>query len=150
MDAWSSVHRIADCQSTLLDAVGEELVISPVDLSRGDAKEGGQETRSNFLLQGHKEQGCVDGYTLNVLPFVLKAKCKPSVGSLGIALGKDTEGLHRTYPFADQLPQPLLLPLGAPDEAAQVPLPSQVVDLEAEALKSLAGSGFILCLANVV
>ncbi len=70
----------------------------------------------------------------------MKAKRKPGVGSLGIALSKDTESLHRTYPHADQLPQPLLLPLGTPDEAAQLPLPSQVVDLEAEALESLAVS----------
>ncbi len=124
MGAWGSAHRIADCQSTLLDAVGEDLAASPVNLSQGDAKEGRQETHSIFLLQGHEEQGCVGNYTLNVLLFILKAKCKPSIVSLGIVLSKDTEGLHRSYPFADQLPQPLLLPLGAPDEAAQVPLPS--------------------------
>ncbi len=87
---------------------------------------------------------------LDVLPFILKAERKPGVESLGIALGKDTEGLHRTYPFADPLPQPLLLPLGAPNEATQVPLPSRVVDLKSKALKSLSGSRFILCLANVV
>jgi hypothetical protein len=80
----------------------------------------------------------------------LKVKRKPGVGSLGIALGKDTEGLHHTHPFADQLPQSLLLPLGAANEAAQVQLPSWVVDLEAKVLKSLAGSGFILHLAIVI
>jgi hypothetical protein len=81
-----SVHQITDYQSTLLDAVGEELVVSPVNLSREDAKEGRQETCLNFLLQGRKECGCVSNYTLNVLPFILKAKHKPGVGSLGIAL----------------------------------------------------------------
>jgi hypothetical protein len=124
VDAWGSVHRIADCQSTLLDAMGEELAVSSINLSRWDAKEGGQETHPNFHLHGCKEWGCVGDHTLNVLPFILKAKRKPGVGSLGIALGKDTEELHHTHPFADQLPQPLLLSLGAPDEAAQVPLPS--------------------------
>ncbi len=66
MDAWGSVNQIADCQLTLLDAVAEELAVSPVNLSQGDAKEGGQETCSNFFLQGHKEWGCVCGYLLNV------------------------------------------------------------------------------------
>jgi hypothetical protein len=130
--------------------MGEELAVSFVNLSQWDAKEGGQETCPNFHLHEHKDWGCVGNHTLDVLPFILKAKRKPGIGSLGIALGEDTEGLHRTHPFADQLPQPLLLPLGASDEAAQLPLPSQVVDLKAKALKSLAGSGFILCLANVV
>jgi hypothetical protein len=150
VDAWGSVHRIANCQSTLLDAMGEELAVSPINLSQGDAKEGGQETHPNFHLQGRKERSCVGDHTLDVLPFILEAKRKPGEGSLGIVLGKDTEGLHHTHPFADQLPQPLLLPLGTPNEAAQVPLPSRVVDLKAKALESLAGSGFILCLANVV
>ncbi len=104
MGAWGSVHRIADCQSTLLDAVGEELAVSLAKISQGDVKEGRQETCLNFLLQGRKEQYCVGNYMLDVLPFILKAKRKPGVGSLGIALGKDTEGLHRSYPFADQLP----------------------------------------------
>jgi hypothetical protein len=87
VDAWGSVHRIADCQSTVLEIVGEELAVSPVNLSQGDAKEGGQETRPNFLLQGRKERGCVGDYMLDVLLFIFQAKCKPGVGSLGIALG---------------------------------------------------------------
>ncbi len=94
-----------------------------------------------LCLEGCKERGSVDDHSLDVLPFILKAKSKPSIGSLGVALSNDAEGLHRSYPFADQLPQPLLLPLGAPNEVAQVPLPSRVVDLEAKAFKSLAGSG---------
>jgi hypothetical protein len=40
--------------------------------------------------------------------------------------------------------------LSAPNEAAEVVLPSRVVDVEAKAFKGLAGSVFILGLANVV
>jgi hypothetical protein len=35
-----SVHRVADCQPPQLDAVGEELAVIPIDLNRGDSKEG--------------------------------------------------------------------------------------------------------------
>jgi hypothetical protein len=103
VDAWGSVHQIADCQIALLDAMGDELAVSPVDLSQGENKESRQETCPIFLLQGHKEWGCVSNHMLDVLPFILKAKHKPGIGSLGIVFGKDTEGLHRTHPIADQL-----------------------------------------------
>ncbi len=79
-----------------------------------------------------------------------EGKSKPSVGSLGVALNDDAEGLHRIHPLADQLPKPLLLHLGAPDEATQVPLSSQVVDLEAKAFKSLVDSGSVFHLADVI
>jgi hypothetical protein len=34
------VHRVVDCQPSQLDAVGEELAVIPIDLDRGDSKEG--------------------------------------------------------------------------------------------------------------
>ncbi len=33
---WGSVDRVADCQPSHLDAVGEELVVLLVDLCQGD------------------------------------------------------------------------------------------------------------------
>ena len=45
-----SVHRIADCQPPQLDAVGEELAVIPIDLNRGDTKEGREEVRAYHLL----------------------------------------------------------------------------------------------------
>ncbi len=124
VDVWGRIHRVADCQSTLLDAMGEELAVFPAKLRRGNTKEGREETHLNFPLQGLKEGPSVSDHTLDVLPFNLKAERKFSIGGLGIALGNDTECLHGAYPFANQFPKPLLLPLGAPNEAAQVPLPS--------------------------
>ena len=50
MDAWGNVHRIADCQSPLLDAMGEDLAVFAVDLQRRNTKEGGEKTRANFRL----------------------------------------------------------------------------------------------------
>ncbi len=50
MDAWGSVHRIADCQSPLLDAMGEDLVVFAVDLQYRNIKEGGVKTHVNFCL----------------------------------------------------------------------------------------------------
>ncbi len=32
MDTWGRVDRVADCQPSHLDAVGEELAVLPVDL----------------------------------------------------------------------------------------------------------------------
>ncbi len=46
--------------------------------------------------------------------------------------------------------QPLLLLLSTPNEAAEVPLPSRVVDVKAKAFKGLAGSVLVLNFANVV
>ena len=80
----------------------------------------------------------------------LQTEGEAGICRLGVAHHYSTEHFYSTNPLANQLSQPLLLPLGTPDEATQVPLPSQLVDLKAKALKSLAGSGFILCLANVV
>jgi hypothetical protein len=47
-----SVHRVADCQAPQLDAVGEELVVLPIDLDQGDTQEGREEVRAYHLLQG--------------------------------------------------------------------------------------------------
>jgi hypothetical protein len=121
VNTWCSVHRIADCQSPLLHALGEELAVTPIDLCWGDTKEGWEETHPNFPLQWLEEWAHVGNYMLDVLPFILKAKRESGIGSLGIAFGNDTECLHRTYPFANHFPQPLLLLPGAPGEATQVP-----------------------------
>ncbi len=64
------VHRIADCQSSQLDAESKELAVSPVNLCRGNTKEGGKEAQSNFPLQRLEEGSCVGDHTLDVLPFV--------------------------------------------------------------------------------
>jgi hypothetical protein len=101
VDVRGRIHRVADCQSTLLDTMGEELAVFPVDLCRGDTKEGRKETHSNFPLQGLKEGASVSDHTLDVLPFILKAERKSSIGGLGMALRDDTECLHGAYPFAD-------------------------------------------------
>ena len=117
------VHRIADCQSSQLDAESKELAVSPVNLCRGNTKEGGKEVQPNFPLQWLEEGARVSDHALDVLPFILKAKRESGVGGLGIAFSDNTECLHRAHPFADQVPQPLLLLLGASNEATQVPLP---------------------------
>lgn len=69
-------------QSTLLDAMGEELVVVfPIDLHhQGDTKEGGKEAHTKFLLQGLEECGYVGNHMLG-----------------GVAFSNDTEGLHRTH-----------------------------------------------------
>jgi hypothetical protein len=40
VDVWGSVHRIADGQSSLLDAMGEELAVITFNISQQDTKEG--------------------------------------------------------------------------------------------------------------
>jgi hypothetical protein len=76
--------------------VGEELAVTPVDRCRGDTKEGWEEAHPNFLLHRLEEWARVGNHTLDVLPFILKAKRESGVGSLGIAIGDDTEYLHHT------------------------------------------------------
>jgi hypothetical protein len=55
-----------------------------------------------------------------------------------------------THLLLHQPNQPLILLLSTPNEAAKVALPSRVVGVEAEAFKGLAGSVFVLSLANVI
>ena len=61
-----------------LDAVGEELAVIPIDLIRGDSKEGRKEVRVYRLLQWLEERGSVGDYSLDILPFVLQQKVKPA------------------------------------------------------------------------
>jgi hypothetical protein len=150
VDAWGSVHRIADGQSSLLDAMGEELAVFTVDLGQRDTKEGWKETCPNFQLKWSKEWGCVQDHSLDILPLVLQTEGEAIVCHLGVAHCYSAEHFHSTNPLANQLSQPLLLPMGPTNKATQVPLPSQVVDLKANALKSLMGNGFVLRLAAVV
>jgi hypothetical protein len=144
------VHRIADCQLPQLDAVGEELVVTPIDLNQGDSKEGRKEVRAYHLLQWQEERGSVGDYSLDILPFVLHAEGEAGVRCLRIPLNNRAEGHHRSRPLLHHPDQPLLLLLSAPNEAAEVALPSRVVDVKAKAFKGLAGSVLILGLANVV
>jgi hypothetical protein len=51
VDTRGGVHRVADCQPSQLDAVGEELAVIPIDLDQGDSKEGREEVHANPLLQ---------------------------------------------------------------------------------------------------
>ena len=64
------VHRVADCQPSQLDAVGEELAVIPIDLDRGDSKEGREEVRAYRSLKWRKEWSSVGDYLLDVLPFI--------------------------------------------------------------------------------
>ena len=150
VNTWGRVHRVADCQPTQLDAVGEELAVIPIDLNRGDTKEGRKEVRAYRFLQWREEWGSVGDYSLDVLPFVLHAEGEASVRRLRIPLSNSAEGYHGSSPLLHHPSQPLLLLLSAPNEAAEVALPSRVVDVEAEAFKGLAGSVLVLGLANVV
>ena len=52
VNTWGRVNRIEDCQLPQFDAVGEELVVVPINLSQGDTKEGREELRAYHLLQG--------------------------------------------------------------------------------------------------
>ena len=142
--------RIVDCQSPHLHAVGKELVTVPVNLLRGETSEEREEVSMNCLLEWRKEWGSISNHPLNILPFVLQAEGEAGICRLGVALGHNSKGLHRRYPFHHHLLQPQLLRAGAPNEATKVLLPPRVVDLKAEAFKSLAGSILILGLANVV
>jgi hypothetical protein len=84
--------------------VGKELAVPPVDFRRGNTKEGGKETHPNFLLERLEKWARVSNHTLDVLPFILKAKRESGVGCLGIAIGDDAQRLHRTHPFTDHAP----------------------------------------------
>ena len=89
--------------------------------------------------------------TLNYrLPFVLHTEGETRVCCLRIPLSNSAEGDHCSRPLFHHPNQPFPLLLSAPNEAAEVALPSRVVDVEAKAFKGLAGSVFILSLANVV
>jgi hypothetical protein len=150
VNTWGGVHRVADCQPTQLDAVGEELAVIPIDLNQGDTKEGRKEVRVYRFLQWREERGSVGDYPLDVLPFVLHAEGEASVRRLRIPLSNCAKGYHGSSPLPHHPSQPLLHLLSALNEAAEVALPSRVVDVEAEAFKSLAGSVLVLGLANVV
>ncbi len=52
-----------------LDAVGEELAVLPIDLDRGDSKEGRKEVHANHLLQWREERDSVGDYLLDILQF---------------------------------------------------------------------------------
>ena len=86
VNTWGGVHRVADCQPTQLDAVGEDLAVIPIDLNRGDTKEGRKEVCAYRFLQWRKEWGSVSDYLLDVLPFVLHAEGEASVRRLRIPL----------------------------------------------------------------
>jgi len=144
------VHTVADCQPPQLDAVGEELAVVPIDLNQGDSKEGRKEVSVYCLLQWREERGSVGNYSLDILPFVLHAEGEACVCCVRIPLSKSAEGDHCSCPLVHHPNQPFPLLLSAPNEAAEVALPSQVVDVEAKAVDGLAGSVFILSLANVV
>ena len=102
------------------------------------------------LLEQCKERCSVSNHSLDILPLVLQAEGEAGVRPLRVLLNNHAEGLHRRHPFTCQLRQPQLLCLGAYDEAAEITLPSQVVDLEAKSLKGLAGNNFFLRIADVV
>jgi hypothetical protein len=144
------VHRVADCQPSQLDAVGEELAVIPIDLDRGDSEEGRKEVHANRLLQWGEERGSVGDYSLDILPFVLHTEGESRVRCLRIPLSNSAEGDHCSRPLVHHPNQPFPLPLSAPNEAAEVALPSRVVDVESKAFKGLAGSVFIRSLADVV
>jgi hypothetical protein len=130
--------------------VGEELAVIPIDLDRGDSKEGREEVHANRLLQWGEERGSVGDYSLDILPFVLHTEGETRVRCLGVPLSNSAEGDHCSRPLVHHPNQPFPLLLSAPDEASKVALPSRVVDIEAKAFKGLAGSFFVLGLANVV
>ncbi len=101
------------------------------------------ESTCGFLPQGARRPGqCQQSLTGHTATF-LQVEVR-------IALSNNAEHLHCVYPLGHQLPQPLLLLLGASNEATQVTLPPWLVNLEAKALKGLAGSVFVLSLADVV
>ena len=118
------VHRVANCQPPQLDAVGEELTVIPIDLNRGDTKEGREEARAYHLLQWREERGSVGDYLLDILPFVLHAEGEASERCLRIPLSNSAEGDHHSRPLVHHPDQPFLLLLSAPNEAAEVALPS--------------------------
>jgi hypothetical protein len=89
-------------------------------------------------------------WTLDILPFVLHTEGETRVRCLGVPLSNSAEGDHCSRPLVHHPNQPFPLLLSAPDEASKVALPSRVVDIEAKAFKGLAGSFFVLGLANVV
>jgi len=143
------VHRVA-LPAPQLDAVGKELAVLPINLNRGDSKEGRKEVHVYRLLQWREEWGSIGDYSLDILPFFLHAEGEARVRCLRILLSNSAEGDHCSRPLIHHPNQPFLLLLSAPNEAAEVALPSRVVDVEAKAFKGLAGSIFILSLANVV
>ncbi len=55
MDALCSVHRIADGQSPLLNAVGEELAVVPVDRRRGIPRRAGRKLVRISFSSGWKK-----------------------------------------------------------------------------------------------
>jgi hypothetical protein len=103
-----------------------------------------------FQFQWREEWGSVGDYSLDILPFVLHAEGEARVRCLRIPLSNSAEGDHRSRPLVHHPDQPFLHLLSAPNEAAEVVLPSRVVDVEAKVFKGLAGSVFILGLAKVV
>jgi hypothetical protein len=106
--------------------------------------------RAYHLLQWREEWGSVGDYSLDIMPFVLHTEGEARVRYLRIPLSNSAEGDHCSRPLFHHSNHPFPLLLSAPDEASEVALPSQVVDIEAKAFKGLAGSVFILSLANVV
>ncbi len=57
VDVWGRIHRVADCQSTLLDAMGEELAVFPVNLRRGDTQGGQGGNSFKFPSPGAERRG---------------------------------------------------------------------------------------------
>jgi len=94
-----SVNRVADCQPSQLDAVGEELAVIPIGLNQGDTKEGRKEVRVHHLLQWQEERGSVGDYSLDILPFTLHAEGEASVRCLRIPLSNSAESDHRSCPL---------------------------------------------------
>ena len=124
MDTWSGVHKVVDCQPAQFDALGEKLVVLPINLSQGDTKEGREEVHAYCCLQSHKEQSSVGNHSLDIMSFVLHAEGEAGICGLRKLLSNNAEGFHHGHPLLHQPNQPLILLFSAPNKAAKVALPS--------------------------
>ncbi len=111
---------------------------------RGDSKEGRKEVSAYRLLQWREERGSVGDYSLDILPFVLQTEGETRVRCLRVPLSNSAEGDHCSRPLVHHLGQPFPLLLSAPNEAAEVALPSRVVDVK-EHFEQCLRLTFVVC-----